>query len=152
MSAIANFTITGEASPGRVRAAGILDFVSALFIAMIVMPQPVVRQAIMGPDVTLLGIAVFVLVLIAGVLAMLWLYLAFSAVTWGRSPAMYLLDLGLDAPTKPTIGEAAGWATGWAVAAVPAICGLRGLYNGETGLPARFSGVPTRSTAVAAEE
>lgn len=147
MSALARFSITGPATPGRTRTAGLLDGLAATVIAMIAVPQPVIRQLSTASVPGVGGIVVFVLVLLASILVVLWLYLAFSAVTWGRSPAMYLLDLGLDAPTKPTIREAAGWAAGWALGLLPALVGVRALYDPETGLPARMGGLPTRSAA-----
>lgn len=145
MSALAHFTIAGPASSGRVRAAGLLDGLAAAVIAMVIVPQPVVRQAATAALPGPAGIALFIALLLVAVLATLALYLAFSAVQWGRSPGMYLLDLGLEAPTKPTLGEALGWAAGWVLALLPALVGMRAAYDPETGLPARFGGVPTRA-------
>lgn len=145
VSALANFEIAGEAAPGRVKAAGLLDLLAAAVIAMILVPQPVVRQALMSAYAGPIGIALFVLALIAAILLVFGVYLAFSAVTWGRTPAMYLLDLGLDAPTKPTTREALGWAAGWMLAAVPALVGVGAFSHPVSGLPARVSGVPTRA-------
>ncbi len=147
MSALAQFEISGPADPVRTRIAGLLDLLAAAIVAMLAVPQPVVRAAIMGDEVTALGIAVFVFTLLAVVFAVFGIYLAFSAVMWGRTPVMYLFDLGLDTPTKPTMREALTWSAGWALAAVPALVGVRGAYDPEEGWPARFSGAPTRSTA-----
>lgn len=147
MSKLALFEITGPAGPGRTRAAGLLDFLAATIVAMIVVPQPVVRQALMNEGATVLTIAAFVAVLLLAILVVFAVYLAFSAVTWGRTPSMYLLDLALEAPTKPTLGEALSWGGAWAVAVLPALVGVRGAYDPDTGLPARLSGLPTRSTA-----
>jgi len=144
---MAEFTITGPASAGRTRAAGLLDLLAATIVAMIAFPQPVARAAIVGVG---LPIGVFVALLLAIVLAVYWLYLAFSVVTWGRSVGMYLLDLALEAETKPTFGEAAGWSFGWVLAALPALVGVKTAYDPEAGWPARVSRVPTRSTRVAA--
>lgn len=147
MSGIAHFEITGPATAGRTRAAGMLDLLTATIIAMLVLPQPVVRAAVMGEGATALSIAIFVSVMVLAVLLVLLVYLAVSAVYWGRSPAMYLLDLGLDAPSKPTTGEALLWGLGWALAALPALTGARSVFDPESGLPARLSSLPTRSTA-----
>lgn len=152
VSALARFTIAGPASAGRTRVAGLLDGLAATVVAMVAVPQPVVRQFAMAAVPGAGGIALFVGLLLASVAVVLWLYLAFSAVNWGRSPAMYLLDLGLEAPTKPTIGEAASWALGWMIALLPALIGARGLYDPERGLPARLSGVPTRATVPTTDE
>lgn len=147
MSALARFEITGDATPGRTRAAGLLDGLAATLIAMIVTPQPVLRQVLVQAAGSVAGIVLFVSVLLLLSLAVLGVYLAFAAVTWGRSPAMYLLDLGLEAHTKPTMGEALRWSLGWMLAFVPALLGVAGAYHPATGLPARLSGLPTRSTA-----
>jgi hypothetical protein len=143
VSALSDFSVTGPASPARTRGAGLLDFLAAAIVSMIAFPQPVARAAITGAG---LPIGVFVLLLLAIIFAVYWLYVAFSVVTWGRTPGMYLLDLGLEAETKPTLGEAAGWATGWVLAALPALVGVKTAYDPERGWPARIGRVPTRST------
>jgi len=145
MSRMGEFSITGPATPGRTRAAGLLDLLAATIVAMIAFPQPVARAAIVGVG---LPVGVFVLLLLAVVFAVYWLYLAFSVVTWGRSVGMYLLDLALEAETKPTFGEAAGWSFGWVLAALPALVGVRASFEPEVGWPARMGRVPTRSTRV----
>lgn len=152
MSALARFEITGDATPGRTRTAGLLDGLAATLIAMIVTPQPVLRQVFVQAAGPVAGIVLFVSVLLLLSLAVLGVYLAFAAVTWGRSPAMYLLDLGLEAQTKPTMGEAVRWSLGWMLAFVPALLGVASTCHPTTGLPARLSGLPTRSTAPAAGE
>lgn len=113
---------------------------------MVLVPQPVLRALITEAVPGGAGIAIFVAALFAVILAVFWLYMAFAAVTWGRSFGMYLLDLGLEAPTKPTLPEALGWALGWTIALVPALLGMSAAYHPERGLPARLGGVPTRST------
>jgi len=150
VSALSHFRITGEAASGRARGAGLLDLLAATVMAMIVVPQPIVRASLMGSGATPAGVVAFVATLLAAILLVLVVYLAFSAVTWGRSPAMYLLDLGLEAETKPTFGEAIRWALAWGLAAVPALLGIRAAYDPVSGWPARFSGMPTRSTAASA--
>lgn len=147
MSGIAHFEITGPASIGRTRAAGLLDLLASAVIAMLVVPQPAVRAALMGEGATPLSIALFVGVMLLAVLGVLFIYLSVSAVYWGRSPAMYLLDLGLEAPSKPTTGEALLWGLGWALAALPTLVGVRSVFDPERGLPALMSSMPTRSTA-----
>lgn len=152
MSALARFEITGETTPGRARAAGLLDGLAAMLIAMVVTPQPILRQGLVQAAGPMAGTMLFVFALLLLSLAVLGVYLAFAAVTWGRSPAMYLLDLGLEAQTKPTTGEALRWSLGWMLAWVPAILGIARAYHPTTGLPARLSGLPTRSTASVAGE
>lgn len=143
MSSMSDYRITGPASPRRTRAAGLLDLLAATLLAMIAFPQPVARAAIMGAG---LPIGVFVLLLFAVIFAVYWLYLAFTVVTWGRSVGMFLLDLGLEAETKPTLPEAAGWALGWVAAALPTLVGVSAAFDPERGWPARLGRVPTRST------
>jgi hypothetical protein len=149
VSALSDYRITGPASPSRTRGAGLLDLLAATIVSMLAFPQPVVRAAISGAG---LPIGVFVVLLLAIIFVVDWLYMAFSVLTWGRTPGMYLLDLGLEAETKPTFGEAAGWATGWVLAALPALVGVKAVYDPDRGLPARLGRVPTRSTKLPAAE
>lgn len=149
MSSLDQFDIAGPADPVRVRIAGLLDALAAAIVAMLAVPQPFVRGAIMGDEVTAMGIATFVLALFAAIFLVFGIYLAFSAVMWGRTPVMYLFDLGLDTPTKPTMREALTWSAAWVLATLPALIGVQRAYHPETGWPARFSGAPTRSTASA---
>lgn len=142
MSALSDYRVTGPASPSKTRGAGLMDLLAAMFVAMIAFPQPVARAAITGAG---LPIGVFVLLLLAVAFAVFWLYSAFSLVTWGRTPGMYLLDLGVEAETKPTLGEASLWAAGWVLAALPALVGVRAAYDPESGWPARFGHLPTRA-------
>lgn len=147
MSRIAQFRVTGPATAGRSRAAGLLDLLVAVVVSMLVVPQPVVRGALMSGGASPASIALFVGSMLLAALVVLFAYLSFSAVTWGRTPTMYLLDLGLEAPSRPTTKEAVLWAFGWACAAVPALLGVRAAFDPENGWPARFSGLPTRSAA-----
>lgn len=146
MNKLDEFEAVGDASPGRTRAAGLLDLLMAAVVGMLVVPQPVIRASLMASGVTLVSVVGFVGVLIAAVLAVYWLYLAFAAVTWGRSIAMYLLDLGLATETKPTLAEASLWAAGWVFAALPAMLGVRVAYDPKRGLPSRWSGARTAAT------
>lgn len=144
---ISSYECHGTAARGRARAAGLLDLLGAAIVAMILVPQPFVRQTIMRGNVTAGGIVTFVAALLVAVLVAYWFYLAFALVSWGRTGAMYLLDLGLDAPTKPTTLEAAMWATGWALAALPALLGISAVCDPVSGLPARMSGMLTCTTS-----
>lgn len=138
-----NYRCDEPAPLGRTRAAGLLDLLVAAVVAMIALPQPVVRQAIMGGRVTPVGVVIFVAALLFAVMGVYWLYLTFALVSWGRSGAMYLLGLGVDAPTKPTFPEAALFALGWVMASVPALLGAGALVDSQAGLPARMSGLQT---------
>ncbi|TLM81003.1 MAG: hypothetical protein FDZ75_08125 [Actinobacteria bacterium] len=145
MSTLARFDIEGPAEPGKVRAAGIVDFVLSAVVAMLVMPQPFIRSSLMSSGATPASIATFVAVLLGGIFLVQFLYVAFFALKWGRTYPMYLFGLGLDAPTPPTMREAGGFAFGWLLAALPAVFGVRAAYDGERGWPARLGGVPTRA-------
>lgn len=143
MSALSTYTITGPAQSGRVRGAGLLDFLASALIAMIAFPQPVARAAISGAG---LPIVAFVLLIFAVIFVAQWAYLTFSVVAWGRTAGMYLLDLGLESPDRPTFGRAAGWALGWLLATLPALVGLTRAFHPEHGLPARMGRMITRAT------
>jgi len=143
MSALSTYTITGPATSGHVRGAGLLDFLASAILAMIAFPQPIARAAITGAG---LPVGVFVALIFAIIFAVYWAYLMLSAMAWGRSVGMYLLDLGLDAPRRLTFAAAAGWAIGWVLAALPAMLGITAAFDPEHGLPARLGRTATRST------
>lgn len=136
-------TDTVSADPRRVRLAALFDFGVAAVVAMILIPQPVVRGAIMSGGATPLTIAIFVLTLFGAMFAFYFAYLAACAATWGRTYPMYLFGVTLE--SKPAAGPAMGWALGWVVAIVPAILGVASLYDPTSGIPARLSGVITRA-------
>lgn len=148
MSALSSYHITGQADPGRVRGAGLLDFLGAALIAMIAFPQPVVRAAISGAG---LPIGVFVALIFVAIFVVQWFYLTLAALAWRRSVGMYLLDLGLDVPDRPPFVSAAGWALGWVVASLPALAGVTAAFHPELGLPARLGRMATRSTHIQEE-
>lgn len=147
MSKLAHFSIEGPADVGKVRAAGVIDLAFSALVAMLVLPQPFIRSMLMSGGVTVRSVAAFVGVLLAGIAVVEFAYVGLSLVTWGRTYPMYLLGLGVDAETKPTLREAAGFALGSVLAAIPCVLGIRGAYDGERGLPARLGRVATRSAA-----
>lgn len=144
MSALSDYEVTGAAAPGSVRAAALIDLLAATIVSMLAYPQPAVRAAISGAG---LPIWVFVLSLLAVALVVFALYEFACAMIWGRSPGMYLMDVGLHPAGRLGAARAALWALGWLVAVLPALLGMAAAYGGDTGLPARFSGVSSRSTA-----
>lgn len=144
MSALSDYEVTGAAAPGSVRAAALIDLLAATVVSMLAYPQPAVRAAISGAG---LPIWVFVLSLLAVAVVVFALYEGVSAMIWGRSPGMYLMDVGLHPPGRAPAPRALLWAMGWLIAIGPALLGISAAYEGDCGLPARFSGMSTRSTA-----
>lgn len=143
VNAFMHYEVGGPAEPGRVRWAGLIDLGAALVVTMIVFPQPFVRAAITSAG---LPIMLFIGSMLGAVVLAQLLYLAFSVVMWGRTLGMYLLDLGLAAESKPTLREALGFSAGWVLAGIPALLGIRAVFDPERGWPAALGGVPTRST------
>lgn len=146
MSALSDYEITGIASPSRVRASALIDLLAATIVAMLLYPQPAVRAVITGAG---LPIWVFLLTLLAAALAVFALFLLACALIWGRTPGMYLMDVGLDPAGRPPFVKALMWAIGWLVAVLPALLGVAAVFDGETGLPARLSGLRSRASAAA---
>lgn len=146
MSALGDYEITGSAAPSRVRAGALIDLLAAAVVAMLLYPQPAVRAAITGAG---LPIWVFLLTLLAAVFAVFALLLIACVLTWGRTPGMYLMDVGLDPVGRPPFAKALMWAIGWLLAVMPALLGVAAVFDGETGLPARLSGLRSRGSGKA---
>jgi hypothetical protein len=145
----------------RARLAGWLDGAGALVVTMIAWPFPLARAMMPWP--------VHVVSILAAILVVDALLRATSVLAWGRTPFMYLLDLGLErsvalatpgAPSRASAGvsdhaegrpeppatmEAVKWSVGWTIGLVPSLLGARSLVDPERGLPARWSGLLTRS-------
>jgi hypothetical protein len=128
---------------------------------MIAWPFPLARAMMPWP--------VHVVSILAAILVVDALLRATSILVWGRTPFMYLLDLGLersaaqatpgasngastgpsdraeDRPEPPNTMGAIKWSVGWTIGLVPSLLGARPLVDPERGLPARWSGLLTRS-------
>lgn len=143
MSALSEYRITGPSTFSRVRGGALLDLLAATVAAMLLYPQPAARAAITGAG---LPIWVFLLSLLAAALVVFAVFLFGCALIWGRTPGMYLMDVGLDPAGRPAVGSALMWALGWLVAILPALFGARAVSDGETGLPARLSGLKSRAS------
>lgn len=135
----------GAAPSGSVLRAAGFDLLAAAVAGVLLWPFPLVRLtlgvpwAVHGPLIAVWILLVYVV------------YLAAGAGVWGRTPVMYLLDLGLAGAERPFgARRSLLWAAGWALAVVPALAGARSLADPDRGLAARFSGL--REVAVAAEE
>ena len=134
MSRISRYTTTGEAERGRVRIAWAIDFVGGVVIAMLGFPFPIVRASV--------STLVLVLLILAAILLVTYLYITVVTKLLGRTVGMYFMDLGFEGG-GPSIGRAARWALGWVVS----------LGSHPTGgLAAKLSGLAVMSTADTAGE
>lgn len=136
---IGTFGLVGAADPRRVARAGRLDALVAFIVAMLAWPFPVLRASlpwsVHGP------------LILVGILVADWLIRCMALLAWGRTPMMYFLDLGLaKSGERVAFGAAMLWSAGWTVALGPTLVGLARVSHPETGLPARLSGLVTRST------
>lgn len=114
------------------------DLAVAAVVAMLVWPFPLIRLTLGIPW------SVHVPLILAWVLVVYAAYLATSVAIWGRTPVMYLTDLGLAGVPRPFgLGRSLRWALGLAVAVVPSLLGARSLADPRTGLAARASGLVT---------
>jgi hypothetical protein len=129
MSRVSEYATTGEADRGRVRIAWAIDAASGAVIAMLGFPFPFVRASVPTP--------LFVALILAAIVLVGYLYVTVVAKLLGRTPGMYLMDLGFEGG-GPSIGRAARWALGW----------LLGFgAHPTTGLATRLSGLAVMSTA-----
>jgi uncharacterized membrane protein len=97
MSRISRYTATGEAERGRVRIAWAIDFVVGVVIAMLGFPFPIVRASV--------STLVFVLLILAAILLVTYLYITVVTKLLGRTVGMYFMDLGFEGG-GPSIGRA----------------------------------------------
>jgi hypothetical protein len=155
--------VVGDAHPARTRLAGWLDGAAALVVTIIAWPFPLMRTLVPWP-VHVASILIAVLVVDA-------LLRVSSLLVWGRTPFMYLLDLALahpDAASAPDVRDSEGfevtsgsgsqlaawgwaetieWSLGWSLGLLPSLVGAHALVDPQRGLPARLSGLLTRSVA-----
>jgi hypothetical protein len=136
MSRLRDYHIAGPATRGAALGAGSIDAALGIVAAMLVFPFPLVRY--------LFGVQVLVIGTLVAIVVGWWAVRFVSLLVWGRTPGMYFLDLGLEGAAR-SAGPAAGWALGWTIAWLPGLL-FRGLVDPDAGLPARMSGLPTRST------
>lgn len=140
---VRDYAVTGPGSASRALGAAWLDIVAGGLLAMIALPFPLVRSSIVAalPSAWLPAFAGAVLAAFALGSAT---YPAVTAAVLGRTPGMYLLDLGFDAG-RPSAGRAAVWSLGWVLAAGVALA-FRTLADPAAGLAARVSGLRAGST------
>lgn len=137
MSSLGRFEVSGSADPKRYRTATGVDFVAATMIAMIAFPFPILRA--------MLAVPVFVASILLAIVVVHFAYVAAALMLWGRTPAMYLLDLGLRGG-RPSISGAGLWALGALLDFWPTVLGVRSSESYER-LADRISGLALGSTA-----
>lgn len=126
------------AEASRALKAAALDLLVAAIVGLLLWPFPLIRLTLAVP------VAAHTALIVVWILVVYLVYMTASVAAWGRTPAMYLLDLGLRGRPRPFgLGTAARWAAGWVVTVLPALLGARGLADPRSGLPARLSGVET---------
>lgn len=136
MASPSEFVPVGPADDIRARNAALFDFVAALLLAMLAFPFPVMRA--------LLPVPVFVASILVTVVVAHVLYLSVFSLAWGRTPAMYLLDLGLS-EGRLSFSRAFVWASASSLAFWPQMVGLPSGDPG-LGLATRLSGVKVVAT------
>jgi len=129
MASFREYETTGAASRGRVRASWAIDVASGVVIAMLAFPFPVVRAMVTTP--------VFMISLFAARIVGTWLYMSIMPRLFGRTPGMYLTDLGFEGG-RPPLSRSWRWALGtlFTAGGTP-----------DTGLASRMSGLVVGSTA-----
>jgi hypothetical protein len=142
MSRLGVFRPDGRADAARVRLAGVLDLLVAVLVTMLLWPFPLLRLTLSLPW------SVHAAAIVVGIVVVHEVYSAASVAVWGRTPVMYLLDLGLAGRERPFgLVRSWRWALGWTVAVVPGVLGVEGPIDPDVGLPARFSGLRTATVA-----
>jgi len=131
------FVVSGPADPSRVRIAALLDFGAAFVVAVIAFPFPFARATLPLP--------VFVASILATIVVMHAAYCGLTLRVFGRTPGMFLLDLGPQLG-RPTLGRATLWGIGESAAFWPTVFGAARTFDPETGTPARMSGIEIGST------
>lgn len=129
--------MSGPADPGRYRIASIIDFAASVVLAMLAFPFPIVRASVAPP--------VFVALILVAIVVVHVLYLSVTVSVWGRTPGMYLLELGMTSGrTSPA--RALAWGFGAVLEFVPRAVGIP-VGGAVGGLASRISGLEPGSTA-----
>ncbi|MDZ4065035.1 MAG: hypothetical protein U1E22_10270 [Coriobacteriia bacterium] len=132
----AEYETTGPAQPGRVRSASVVDYAAAVVIGVIIFPFPIVRAYV---SVWVFVVSILVVIGVAHAL-----YIGLTSVLLGRTPGMYLFDLGFGGE-RPGAYRAMMWGFGSAVVFWPSLIVSR-FAHPERGIPAMMSGVRVRAT------
>ncbi|MCG2807575.1 MAG: hypothetical protein L6413_04805 [Coriobacteriia bacterium] len=134
---IREFQFVGPAEPPRARTASLIDFAAAFVAAVIAFPFPFARAVLPVP--------IFVDSILLSIIVVHVLYCWLTLGLLGRTPGMFLLDLG-PGPKRPGLAAALLWALGSSLAFWPTVLGVRGAYDPETGPAARMSRIRIGST------
>lgn len=137
MSKFAHFEVQGPATLDRVRFAQVIDALAALIVAVLLFPFPTVRASVALP--------VFVVSIIVAILVVYLLYLTIFLSVWGRTPGMYLMDLGID-PRPAGVAASVKWALAMLAGFVPGFF-FSAVLDSSTGWAARFSRLKTMRTS-----
>lgn len=138
---LGDFVPRGPARASRALGAAGLDLLVVTTITMLLWPFPFIRLTLGIP------VAVHVALVVVAILVLDAVYLTAAAAAWGRTLAMYLLDLGLAGRARPFgMATSARWALGTTAATVPALLGLHRAMDPEAGWAARLSGLRTVTT------
>lgn len=134
------YAASGRADPARTYLAAWIDWTAGGLVAILAFPFPIVRHSVPLP--------VFVGLVVSSLFVGFLLYAGLSAALLGRTPAMYLLDLGFESG-PPGVGRSMLWAVVLSACLLPAIVWRR-LVDPARGAPAVISGlliVSARHTA-----
>jgi len=131
------FDVAGPAEPSRARVAALLDFGASFVVAVIAFPFPFARATLPLP--------IFVASILASIVVVHIAYCGLTLRIFGRTPGMYLLDLGPQLG-RPSLGRAMLWGMGQSIAFWPTVFGAPTSFDPETGTSARMSGIEIGST------
>ena len=135
MSRIREYVTIDHAESSRVRVAAMVDFFTAVVVAMLAFPFPIVRASV--PTL------VFVISILVSITFIHFLYLTITTPLFARTPGMYLMDLGFEGG-GPLVSRSWRWALGSVVTFWPTV--ILGAPDVEKGLPVRMSGLVIGST------
>lgn len=112
MSRLSDWRSGGPAEPRRIALSLAADTGIAALLTILAWPFPFVRQSVAWP--AHIGLIVVAVLITGG------LYRVACIRAWGRTPAMYLMDLGLE-PRSPGLARSAAWALLVSVLSLPAL-------------------------------
>lgn len=130
------YVVEGDAPLRRVRSASAVDNAAAFLIGVIVFPFPIVRAYV---PVWVFVVSILLVIGIAHAL-----YVALMSLMLGRTPGMYLFDLGF-LGQRPDALRSALWGFASAVVFWPSLI-APALVSTENGVPTRISGLRIGAT------
>ncbi len=135
------FDVVGPAEPSRARVAALIDFGAGVIAAVIAFPFPFARAT--------LPLLVFVASILLSIVVVHVAYVALTLRIFGRTPGMFLLDLGPQSgpdQSRPSLARSLAWALGASIAFWPTVFMVASAYDPRGGTAARMSGIEIRST------